>query len=197
MDTQSGRIHLRMLILLLFLEAFTQMVTAQTRDSTSLLRHFSGSLYLTNNGISLVPNFSLGEPATMFLGSFGGRRFSLDPDIRFGLDGKPWTMLFWARYKIVPEGKFRLRTGAHLGLNYQKNKVILNDEPKELLVIRRYLAGELAPVVIISENFSIGAYYLYARGLDDGTITNSQFITANASVSNIPLFGRLRFLVEP
>ncbi len=90
---------------------------SQKDDSIKIFHHFSGAASVTNNGISLIPSFSLGKPAALLLMSLGGRRFSIDPDIRFALDGKPWTFLFWARYKLLTQGRFRMNTGAHLGLN--------------------------------------------------------------------------------
>ncbi|PJJ74588.1 hypothetical protein BXY57_0148 [Thermoflavifilum aggregans] len=158
---------------------------SQTTESTKKLYHFSGSASVTNNGIALVPNFSLNRPAAIFLFSFGGKRFSVEPDIRFSLDAKPWTMLFWSRYQIIPEGKFQLRTGAHLGLNYKINTLPVDGTPTKLNVVRRYLAAELVPTYHISSRLGLGAYYLYARGLDAGTIVNSHFVLFSANLNPI------------
>ncbi len=115
-------------------------------------------------------SFSLEKPAVIFLLSLGGTRFSFDPDIRFGLDGKPWTMLFWARYKLITQSKFRLHTGVHLGMNFRNTPITINNVPTENSIARRYLAAELAPNYHFTKNISAGAYYLYSRGLDPGTI---------------------------
>lgn len=76
---------------LLFLILISKSLSffSQTKDSSKVIQHFSGSASITNNGISLVPGFSLGRPAALLLLSMGGERFSIDPDIRFALDGKP------------------------------------------------------------------------------------------------------------
>ena len=97
----------------------TARIQAQDRDSTAvldrfsgqvlregiqpsepLLDHVSGSFSVTNNGISLIPSFSLGDPAAIFLGKFARKRFSVEPDIRFSLQGRPWTLLFWFRSQV-------------------------------------------------------------------------------------------------
>lgn len=170
---------------------------SQQQDSARFVHHFSGSAGVTNNGISLVPNFSLGRPAALFLLSLGGERFSIDPDIRFALDGKPWTFLFWARYKLFTEGKFRMNAGAHLGLNFKTGTLPVSGTQAELTVVRRYLAGELVPNYFVARNISIGAYYLYSRGLDNGTVRNTHFVTLNSNFSHIPLVKQVYLRIAP
>jgi hypothetical protein len=160
---------------------------SQKADSTKPIKHFLGTASITNNGIALVPNFSLEKPAVLFIMSLGGERFSFDPDIRFGLDGKPWTMLFWARYKLVTKSNFRLHTGAHLGMNFRNTPITINNIPFENSIARRYLAAELAPNYYFTKNISAGVYYLYSRGLDDGTTKNNHFVTLNANFSHLAL----------
>lgn len=161
--------------------------SAQNGDTSKPVYHFSGTVNVTNNGISLVPTFSLGKPAVLALMSLGGKRFSFDPDIRFSWDGKPWTFLFWGRYKVFATGKFRMNTGAHLGLNYRSTDIMINNVTSTNLVVRRYLAAELTPSYFVGKNISVGSYYLYSHGIDAGTVKNTHFITINANFSNIPL----------
>lgn len=158
---------------------------AQTNDSVKIIYHFSGSVNVTNNGISLVPNFSLGKPAVIISLSAGKSRFSFDPDIRFSLSAKPWTMLFWARYKVLPTGRFRLTTGAHLGLSFKTTTLPVEGDTSETNIVRRYLAAELVPNYFITKNISAGMYYLYSKGLDAGTVKNTHFLLFNTNFSNI------------
>src|SRR5688500_15083750 len=137
-----------------------------SQDSSKTIHHFSGTASVTNNGISLIPSFSLGKPAVLFIMSFGGSRFSIDPDMRFGLDGKPWTFLFWARYKLIPRGRFLMNTGVHLGLNHRTASLTINGYISENTVSRRYLAGELAPNYFVAKSITIGGYYLFSHGID-------------------------------
>lgn len=175
----------------------TSICLGQTNDSSKTIQHFSGTASVTNNGISLVPSFSLGRPAALFLMSFGGERFSIDPDIRFGLDGKPWTFLFWARYKLFAEGKFRMNTGVHLGLNFRTSDLLINGASTETTVVRRYLAAEVSPNYFVAKNISIGTYYLYSRGIDNGTVRNTHFITLNSNFSHIPVTKQINLRVNP
>ena len=92
---------------------------SQKTDSTKSFPYVSGAVSVTNNGISIVPSFSLGKPAVQFNMYMVKKRLSFEPDIRFSLKGKPWSMLFWGRYKVVTSNKFNMNVGAHLGLNFR------------------------------------------------------------------------------
>jgi len=170
---------------------------SQTADSVKIIHHFSGTASVTNNGISLVPSFSLGKSAVLVLLSLGGQRFSFDPDIRFSLSGKPWTFLFWVRYKLFNEGKFRMNIGAHLGMNFRTVTVPQDNVPTEIIVLRRYLATELAPNYFIAKNISIGSYYLYSHGIDYGAVKNTHFITANINFYRVPITKQFYFRASP
>jgi len=169
---------------------------SQTNDSVQTYHHFSGAATVTNNGISLIPTFSLGKPAVLVLLSLGGKRFSVDPDIRFSLAGKPWVVLFWARYKLINEGKFRLNTGMHLGMNF-RNLTLSASDPTEIIAARRYLAAELAPNYFVAKNISIGSYYLYSHGMDYGAAKNTHFVTFNTNFSHITLSKKIYLRAVP
>jgi hypothetical protein len=183
-----------LVFLLLF---FTQFSFSQKADSTKNISYFSGLFSVTNNGISIVPSFSLGKPATIFIMSVGKNRFSFEPDLRFSLKGKPWSFLFWGRYQIVTKEKFKMNTGAHLGLNFRTSVLPINGDSSETTVARRYLAAELFPRYLITKNIGVGIYYLYSHGLDAGTIRNTNFITLNVSFSNIKLSKQIFMRIFP
>jgi hypothetical protein len=166
---------------------FTHFSFSQKIDSTKSISYFSGAVGVTNNGISIVPSFSLDKPAVQFNLSMGKNRFSFEPDIRFSLAGKPWSMLFWGRYKVVTSNKFNMNVGTHLGLNFKTSLLPINGDTSTTTVTRRYLAGELFPRVSLTKNISVGIYYLYSHGLDAGTIGNTHFITFNTNFSNIKI----------
>ena len=171
---------------------------SQSPDSTKQSGHFGGAVSVTNNGISLIPTFSLGKPAAIFDLSVGGRKLSFEPQLRFGLDGKPWTFLFWWRYKLASTNRFRLTIGAHPALNFKPSPTTAaTGEVNEMLVTRRYVAGELAPNYALTRTVSVGMYYLYSHGLDPGTTKNTHFLTVNTTLSNIRLSNQLFLRVTP
>jgi len=159
---------------------------AQNSDSTNVDSHFGGAVTVTNNGISFVPTFSLGKPAVIFDLSVG-RRLSFDPQFRFSLDGKPWSFIFWGRYKLLKSNKFSFNVGSHIGLPFKTTTETINGVTNETITAKRYLAGELVPNYLFTKDISIGMYYLYSRGIDNGTTRNTHFLTLNASFSDIRL----------
>jgi hypothetical protein len=175
----------------------SQVAFSQKADSTKNITYFSGLFSVTNNGISIVPSFSLGKPAAIFIMSVGKNRFSFEPDLRFSLKGKPWSFLFWGRYQLVTKEKFSMNTGAHLGLNFRTSVLPINGDSSETTVARRYLAGELFPKYLITKNIGVGIYYLYSHGLDAGTIRNTNFVTLNVSFSNIKLSKQIFVRIFP
>ena len=181
---------------LLFL-LFAHSSLSQKKDSTKTIAHFFVLVSVTNNGISIVPSFSLGKPAAIFSLSVGKNRFSFDPDLRFSLSGKPWSFLFWGRYKLVTTDKFKMNTGAHLGLNFKTSVIPIEGDSSETTVTRRYLAGELSPNYFLTKNISVGFYYLYSHGLDAGTIGNTHFITFNTNYSNIKITNQFFLNINP
>ncbi|MBL0358220.1 MAG: hypothetical protein IPP72_15720 [Chitinophagaceae bacterium] len=177
--------------------SLTHFSFSQSEDSTKKNSHFSGSVSVTNNGISIVPSFSLDKPAAQFNLSLAKNRFSFEPDIRFSLAGKPWSFLFWARYKLVTNHKFKMNVGTHLGLNFKTSILPIGGDTNEVTITRRYLAAELSPNYFLSKNISVGMYYLYSHGLDAGTIGNTHFITINANFSNIKITDEFFIKVNP
>jgi hypothetical protein len=159
---------------------------SQEVEKTKVPGHLGGAVTVTNNGLSFIPTFSLGKPAAIFDLSVG-RRLSFDPQFRFALDGKPWSFLFWFRYKLLKTEKFSFNVGPHLGLAFKTLAETTNGFTTETITAKRYLAGELAPNYHLSKAVSVGMYYLYSRGIDVGTIQNTNFLTMNANFSNIPL----------
>jgi len=68
-------------LLFLMVSIFTHDASAQEGDSTKTINHFGGAVTVTNNGISLLPTFSLGKPAVMFDMSAGNRKLSFEPQL--------------------------------------------------------------------------------------------------------------------
>lgn len=180
---------------ILFLIGFASFVSAQ-EENRKFLDDFNGVASVTNNGISLIPSFSLGDPALLFDLKFTKGRFSFEPDMRFALEGKPWTMIFWFRYKAIQKEKFSLRVGAHPALNFRTVSVIRDGQTEELLESRRYLAAEIAPSYSLGKNTGVGLYYLHGRGFDEG-VKSSHFFTLNSYFNNLFITDKLYFNISP
>ena len=160
-------------------------IFSQDSNNINLINHISGRISTTNNGISLIPTFSLGKPAVLFTLSLAKNKLSFEPDFNFSLEGKPWSMLFWWRYKMVQRDNFSMRIGINPNFSYRTITTYNNGISKDLIETRRFLAGEVMPIYSLSKNFKVGIYYIYAFGFDDSStlphsspsITQSKFIS--------------------
>jgi hypothetical protein len=81
--------------------------------------------------------------------------------------------------------KFAITLGSHPALNFKT--ITSAVDARETIVVRRFLAGELSPNYFFTKNISIGVYYVYAYGFDQGTPKNNHFVTLNSNFSNIKL----------
>lgn len=173
-------------------------VQAQTETEKSpVLKHFDGTITATTNGISIIPFFSLGRPAMLFDLSLGGDRLSFDPMMRFGMNGKPWSFVFWWRYKFIDKPKFSFRAGAHPAFLFQERELLVDGKPKNVLVANRFLAWELAPTYKISPRSSLGIYFLNGNGINPYPPDHTYFLGVTWSLSNFPLSETLRFAMTP
>ncbi len=182
--------------LLFALWQLAQCSFAQKTDSTQVASHFSGAVSVTHNGISLIPSFSLGKPAAIFDMAVGKRRLSFEPQFRFALAGKPWSFLFWWRYKLFKNSKLSISIGAHPALNFKTESFSTGGATREIIISRRYLAGELAPNYLLTKHISVGLYYLYSHGFDQGA-RNTHFLTCNTSFSNLQIAKQFFLKVTP
>jgi len=189
--------HIKKALLTVILIIFTHITHAQEVDSVKSVYHFGGGIDLTNNGISLLPTFSLGKPAVTFDMSVGNKKLSFEPQFRFSLEGEPWAFLFWWRYKLVTAEKFRLNVGAHPAISFRRDSTIINGVSEEVLVSKRYLATEVSPSYMLSKNISLGMYYLYSHGFDPGVTKNVHFLTVNSRFSNIKLIDQFYLDIFP
>ena len=183
--------------LLSVLLLLTHLTYSQKTDSTKKNLQLKGAITVTTKGISFVPTFTLGKPAAIFDLSMGKRKLYFEPQLRFSLKGRPWSFLFWGRYKLLSTEKFQMHVGSHLGLNFRTDSFAVDGTLTAGAVVRRYLAGELAPNYFVSKNISIGAYYMYSRGFDNGTTKNTHFVTINSNISNIKLGNQFYARITP
>jgi hypothetical protein len=181
------------LTVLLFICLFS--AKGQTADSTF---HISGAASVTNNGISLLPMFTLGKPAAIFDLSVGNSRLAFEPQFRFSLEGKPWSFIFWFRYKAINTKKFRFNVGAHPSVAFRTSNLFdAQGNPKSILGHQQYIATEWIPTYQVSKNVSVGMYYLVSRGVSDGATNWTNFLTLNTTISNIPLSRQVSLRIYP
>ncbi len=157
-------------------------------DSTFFFR---ADVSLTNNGFSIIPAFTLGDPAAFLDMRMGNKRLSFEPQFRYALEGRPWSFVFIYRYKAILKPKFQFTVGGHLpGLNYITRTVEVNGIVEQLSVARRFLALELIPTYKISGKSSVGLYYLRGHGFQQHGPQNSHFLSLQGGFTKIKLAGK-------
>jgi len=155
-------------------------------DSVQTTYHISGAASATNNGISLLPMFTLGKPAAIFDLSVGNERLAFEPQFRFSLEGKPWSFIFWFRYKAVNTSRFRFQVGAHPSVAFRTfNLFDAQGRSVSMLGHQQYIATEWIPTYVVNKHLTLGIYYLYSHGFTEGSTNNTHFFTLNAGISNI------------
>lgn len=186
-------------ILFSFLLLIVHFAFAQQADSTKPINHFSAAVNVTNNGISLLPNFSLNKPAVIFNMAIGKKRLSFEPELRFAVEGgKPWSFLFWWRYKVVNTDKFAFNIGAHPAIAFREKTFMTTDGvSKNVLSAQRFFAAELSPNYAVTKNINVGAYYLHAFGLETDVTKNTDFFAVRSSFSNIKLSKQFALKIAP
>ena len=174
-----------------------QIGMAQNSDKTKSTSTFGGDITVTNNGISTIPDLSLGKPAGVIDLSLGKGKFSFEPTFKFGLEGKPWAFLFWGRYQLVNTEKFQMHIGGHPALSFKTIPISNNGDSKEIIRSDRYLAGELFSNYSLTKNIDVGMYYLYSYGVEKDITKNTHFLSFRTSFSNISLSDQFYIGVTP
>ena len=168
---------------------------AQPKDSTFFFRT---DLTITNNGFSIIPAFTLGKPAGFLDMKMGNKRLSFEPQFRFALEGRPWSLIFIYRYKLVKKSKFQLTLGGHLpGLNFVTRTVSIDGIDENLSVARRFLAGEIMPSYTLSKKSSIGLYLIRGHGFQKHGPQNSLFLSLQGNFTKLKLLGKSYFSFHP
>ena len=162
---------------------YSYVALSQAVDTTQTPSFFRGQITATNNGVSLIPSFSLGKPVVLFDMNIGKGRLSFDPMIRFGMDGKPWTFVFWWRYKLIQNKKFNLGVGAHPSVVFREVSVLNNGITKDYLTAQRYFAWEVSPTYVVNKNLNFGLYYLGSKGLTKDIVQQTTFLAIRSGIN--------------
>lgn len=194
---KSQQIRSVFLVLIFASFGLSNSLFAQEALPTPPTGRFGGIITATNNGVSIIPSFTLGRPALLVDLSLSGERFSFDPMLRFGMDGKPWSFVFWGRYKAIKDKRFTLSLGGHPAFIFQERMVKVNGNEEKMLVAQRFLAMEIAPMYKVSKKLSMGLYYLQGHGFNPVPPRDSRFVALNTVVSGLSMGGGFNMRVNP
>jgi hypothetical protein len=156
----------------------------QQVDSTAQRTQVAGAVTVTNKGISLLPALTLGKPAGILDVAIWRGGLSFEPQFRVALEGRPWSFIFWLRYRSPSDKKLHLVVGAHPALLFRAITDSIGGAQQEVILVRRYLAGEVNPIYAVTKHLDLALYYLYSHGVDKDAIRNTHFIGARANLHN-------------
>ena len=175
-----------MISILLFI-SFSHFIYAQKNDSIiAKINRFGGAVTIQSKGISTIPNLTLGKPAAVFDMKMG-RKLTFEPQFRFALDGKPWAMVFWWRYKVLTGNKFTMDVRANHSLSFKTISDTSSGTSQEIIRTTRYLAGALVPNYHINKYIDIGVYLFYTYGIEKYITRNTYMVSLRPGISNIPI----------
>lgn len=166
---------------------FRQLCFAETTaDSTKKEMQFATTTLITNNGISVIPIFSLGKPAAI-INFTVGRKFTFEPEFRVSLEGKPWSFIYWFRYKLARTPKFSLNIGAHPAIIFRTIPVTINGNNEQILRAQRFVAAEMAQNYRFNNHVNLGFYYLVGAGSVENKTKPTNLLVLRSGYNNINL----------
>ena len=172
---------------LLLLASLSPILFAQTNDGTiAKINSFTGAVTIQSKGISTIPNLTLGKPA-IIIDMIMGRKLTFEPQFRYSLEGKPWAMVFWWRYKILTSNKFTMDVRANHSLSFKTINNTSSGTSQEIIRTTRYLAGAISPNFQVNKYIGIGMYLFYTRGIEKYITRNTYMLSFRPSISNIPI----------
>lgn len=173
---------MRVSLCLVFLFLVATSYSRENADSTKAKLKAGVTFSLNSNGISSIPAFSLGDPAAMASVTLAKGRFSYDPTLAYGLDGKPWFIDNWFHFKLVNRPSFELRTGMNISSFFTHYKL-----PEEtVLKGERYFAFELAGIYKFNPGTSLSLAYWSDNGQEQESL-KGHFIDLILDKTDIPL----------
>jgi hypothetical protein len=154
----------------------TALMAVEISDSTSKSTPtlIKGNLQLTNNGISNVPYFTLGEPALLTNLFVTKGRFSFTPAFNFDLKAKPWSFNTWMHYRVIQSKRFNLYIGSNFSTVFRRRDPNLF---KEDLQTQRYQMSEINITYKIDPKKMLNLFYWKTTTLDNLGIKSSHFVS--------------------
>jgi len=129
------------------------------------------SFSLNSNGIAPIPSFSLDKPAIIASVGLTKGRFSYDPGLAYGLDGKVWYIDSWLHYKIIARPKFELK----LGVNFSTFCSGYEISGIKIQMAERYFTFSITPTYKLSPVSSLSMDYWSDNGQEKTSIKGHFF----------------------
>lgn len=158
---------------------------SQTLDSTQKQSQFSADIIFNNNGISRIPSLSLMKPAAQFNLFYMHNRWIIDPQFFFSAELKPWINNYWVHYKLVDQPTWNVVGGGSLMVTYKTSAIAINNVSQNRLLASRYLDLDVLATRKLNAHWSIAAYYMMAKGLEEGSFNQLHFFALNMPLNGV------------
>jgi hypothetical protein len=184
--------HLLWLALPIFLAATPRSAAAQAGGPSDNPLTVTGSFSATNNGFSFIPAFTLGRPAGIFYLSLERNGFSFNTDVRYALEGRPWSISFISRKRVYRAGRAEVSVGLYYpGLSFTEARDA--DDPGSVRVqVEQSVSPEVNLSLRATPILSVGTNYMYYRGIGAGSLRNGHYVAAWTNLGGVDLGRRLR-----
>jgi hypothetical protein len=169
---------------------------ALEKDSTKVPFNFGVTVTVTTKGISSIPNLTFGKPAAIVYLSMG-RTIKFEPELRWGLNGKPWMFIFWFRYDLVNNDHFFVKLRVNPTVLFNTISVTTNNETSDMIKASRTLTLDLAPNWLLTRIFSIGPYWMYSYGVEKNAIKNTNLLGLRAVLANLKISDQYALRFSP
>lgn len=159
----------------------------------------SGTISVTDEGISTVPAISLGKPATIVQMSIGNK-LTFEPDLRFSLNAKPWQFIFWLKYKLIEAEDFQLKLGVNPSYNFFDIDNPEDTRDKTSTVIQKNTTFDLDVLYSYNDHLDFEFYYMYVYGFDapvSGLPTNIHYVNISSVFKELNLYSDFYLMVKP
>ena len=187
-----------MIVCSLGVSATTKNTTITVPSDTSVNKWTATHIFEGyNNGVSIVPAFSLGRPAVMYLGRFSKKNWSMEPEVRMSYDGQPWSMILWSRYTLPKIGEWDLTVAPHVAMLYAPVEDVVDGTLMQSFDSNRYAALQGTAFRPLGDGFGISAYGLAAIGLDKGASTDPVILSGIVGVTPNIEFGPIALNLRP
>jgi hypothetical protein len=170
---------------------------AQNQDSTKNQIAINGTMSITNNGFSFIPAFTLDEPAGQAIITIEKNRWSFQNQTQYALNGRPWSITFITRYKVIDKSKATLTAGVHFpATTFFESIVSQNGVEKKLLQSQQSITPEVNVTFLVSKHLKIGAIYLYNRSMDGVPPWNGHYGGTWVALFDLKITKSIRFAID-
>ena len=162
---------------------------ARKNDSLQL----SGMMSISRIGFSPVPSFSFDGPIASAFLTIAKAKINYEPGVFWGLNGKPWIIDNWLKYRLLNTASIQLRAGINPGIFFKSELI---DEKNEIIKANRNITMGLFGNYKITRLLSLRFTYWYNKRFDSGTLSG-HFLDVTGLFPDIQAAKKITVNIKP